>query len=129
MTNKDLLADAAKAHGYIDDETDASDAHGLHCDDDGNFYWIDGNGWTPWTPADDDGQALRLAVKLRMSFHFEYQFDKECVEIQHSFNEDKSQCQCVLQELGSDPMDAVRPAIVQAAASTGASKEATSRDQ
>ena len=55
MTDKELLELAAKAAGY--DETRV-------CIDD--WFWVlnDTDDWTPWNPLADDGDALRLAVKL-----------------------------------------------------------------
>ena len=55
MTDKELLELAAKAAGY--DETRV-------CIDE--LFWVltDSDDWHPWNPLTDDGDALRLAVKL-----------------------------------------------------------------
>jgi len=63
-TDKELLELAAKAHGFIDDQADESDAHGLHRNGQGIYYVIHKHGWYNWRPLTDDGDALRLAVKL-----------------------------------------------------------------
>ncbi len=52
MTDRELLEMAAKAAGY--DVTWLKDSQFIH----------DGDDW--WDPLTDDGDALRLAVKLRM---------------------------------------------------------------
>ena len=58
MTDKELLEKAAKAAGYL-----------LEDDDDEGFSWVvwdENNNPTDWNPLTDDGDALRLAVKLKM---------------------------------------------------------------
>ena len=72
-----------------------------------------------WNPLTDDGDALRLAVKLRMSFHFEDQNGQECIEVQHSHNEESGECKCVLEPLLFDTNAATRRAITRAAAEIG----------
>lgn len=60
-TDRELLEFAAKAYGV---RVKWEEVHGC--------YWVElGQGLPhePWAPHEDDGQALRLAVKLRMSIY------------------------------------------------------------
>jgi hypothetical protein len=67
MTDKELLELAAKAAGYVIDE---------HSRNGSLWAWVypvgslpEGNGDMPifkWSPINDDGDALRLAVKLQI---------------------------------------------------------------
>lgn len=74
----------------------------------------------PWNPLKDDGDALRLAVKLRIDLHFEDQpnWIGELVEAHGPEREDGSR-HCETHALAHDPMGAVRLAIVRAAAEVG----------
>jgi len=94
MTDRKLLEDAAKAVG--------------------------GGAWHPlthdtpngrWNPLTDDGDALRLAVKLNLDVHFWPEHPEAWVE---AMAQDEL--------LGSDPYAATRRAIVRAAAAIGAAK-------
>ncbi|HHO8040574.1 TPA: hypothetical protein ACRXVT_002534 [Pseudomonas aeruginosa] len=67
----------------------------------------------PWNPRDDDGDALRLAVKLRFDISVER-------EIQVSWWQGES-LETVTWPLGDDPYAAARYAIVRAAAEIGKS--------
>ena len=59
---------AAKAVGFIDDQTsDDEDSLGLRRNGQGIFYVVGKRGWHNWNPPEDDGDALRLAVKLDMN--------------------------------------------------------------
>ena len=101
MTDRELLEAAAKAIGY-------KVAWEGGCT---TGWMANGRGWNPLT---DDGDALRLAVKLGISLDtalgqslaivVNQKQDKDCVE-RH----------------GSDPYAATRRAIVRAAAAMGAS--------
>ena len=60
MTDRELLESAAKAAGipigkWVDWWIDSPEVG----------FWLDGDNWNPLT---DDGDALRLAVKLRIDF-------------------------------------------------------------
>lgn len=60
-TDRELLELAAKAYGV---RVKWEEVHGC--------YWVElGQGLPhePWAPHDDDGDALRLAVKLRLVMH------------------------------------------------------------
>ena len=57
MTDRELLEAAAKAAGYM---------LGRHSQDDCKLTF----GGKEWNPLEDDGDALRLAVKLRINIQF-----------------------------------------------------------
>jgi hypothetical protein len=103
MTNKQLLAPAAKAHGgllYIDD----MDAW-IHVDKDGNR-----GAW--WNPLDDDGDAFRLAVKLKICI----EFYSHGVDVWRGSERD-------CRPYDDDAVKGTRLAIVRAAAKIGESME------
>ena len=101
MTDRELLEDAAKAAGL----KPPLPMHGP------GLTW--GHGW--WNPITDDGDALRLAVKLNLGIsipiHKTIRADVVCFR-NSSVN--------VRQE-GEDPYAATRRAIVRAAAEIGRS--------
>jgi hypothetical protein len=109
MTDRELLEFAAKAARatWIDDSW-PQDLPGLMLD----F----GNGTTQWNPLDDDGDALRLAVKLRCCVDVD--FDRVDVSAQLGSATE------YLYDLPSptDPLAATRRAIVRAAAEIGRNK-------
>ena len=94
MTDRELLELAAKAIGksYVDGDS-----------------WDEGAGWNPLT---DDGDALRLAVKLGIGVHFNVYRKEDCAIAgsDGSYQE---------QKLCDDPYAATRRAIVRAAADIG----------
>lgn len=96
MTDRELLELAAKAAGI--------DVHTIE-DADGVLHW---DGWNPLT---DDGDALRLAVKLRLSHLW-----------QHDWLMLYSGDVSVRERDLSDPLAATRRAIVRAAAELGRTK-------
>ena len=63
----------------------------------------------PWNPLTDDGDALRLAVKLL----FEIDMGRGCIAIRHSTGIK------ILEAFNLDPLAATRRAIVRAAAEIG----------
>ncbi len=71
---------------------------------------FDGNKGTLWNPLTDDGDALRLAVKLGL--HIEVYDDS--VDVFHAPDTDY-----VTEPTGDDPYAATRRAIVRAAAEIG----------
>lgn len=103
-TDRELLEYAAKAAGY--------EVAGLA--DDGESLLLVGHQY-PWNPRKDDGDALRLAVKLRIdlrNFHpseVAAQFKLRDQPGWHEHSED----------WGADPYAATRHAIVRAAAEIG----------
>lgn len=105
MTDKELLELAAKAAGITLKENEYYD-HEDHC-----AFWHYADLCTcgaRWSPLTNDGDALRLAVKLSLTVNIGIDQYTECqwlnsdVEIQEPFN--------------GDPYAATRRAIVRAAA-------------
>ena len=97
MSDRELLELAAKAAGV------------------GPLSWIEPDGTkivtnVRWNPLTDDGDALRLAVKLRMRVSAG-QVDWVGNEYVGEFS--------TLEEVASDPLAATRRAIVRAAAEIG----------
>lgn len=76
----------------------------------------------PWNPLSDDGDALRLAVKLALSIVREEEFVQgeriPTVEVIGEWRKDDSRL-CVMQSLDAHPCIATRRAIVRAAAEIG----------
>lgn len=76
-------------------------------------FW---DGLIEWNPLTDDGDALRLAVKLNMHIQCDFDFlECPCVIV---YGDWTSQT-----EKGNDPYAATRRAIVKAAAEIGKAKE------
>jgi hypothetical protein len=97
MTDRELLELAAKAAGIECEKTPIG------------FYLSDED--RNWNPLTDDGDALRLAVKLRI--RFAGMGERACAFIGlREFWEDE----------GSDPFAATRRAITRAAAEIGKEK-------
>lgn len=111
--DKELLEMAAKAAGY---EAVRPATFGMDC-------WmalIEGE-WQPWNPLTEDGDALRLAVKLNLSL-VDYKGDDglRTTSVRHWHREDDVAGFLFEQEAhGDDPCAATRRAIVRAAASIG----------
>ena len=103
MTDRELLKLAAKAAGY----------DGLGMWDEKRGYLWDGEGWS-FDPLNDDGDALRLAVKLHMNVYSG--FKKMIAEIPSDGDVPNIMESC---EKGDDPYAATRRAIVRAAAEIG----------
>ena len=95
MNDKELLELAAKAAGY-----NAFAGHAEQMLDSG------------WNPLTDDGDALRLAVKLSM-WIYEYSTH---VSVAATYNDTRYQMQ---EGVNDDPYTATRRAIVRAAAEIG----------
>ena len=113
MTDRELLKLAAKAAGYVVVEY-ASDG-----------VWIHLRGAVPnkagecpifwWEPLIDDGDALRLAVKLGLRVGTDGQSFKPFIMCWKPHVENI----CVYEAEGNDPYAATRRAIVRAAAEIG----------
>lgn len=114
MTDLDMLLLAAKAAGI---EIAWSSEPGVSPRHKRTF--------TAWNPLTDDGDALRLAVKL----HIDIQSYKESGNV-HAYSKQLlghgtdgvpsyQDGECMTQPLGEDPMGATRLAIVRAAAEIG----------
>ena len=104
MTDKELITLAAKAAGIE-----------IGWDSQGAFLYEPeicalSDAWNPLT---DDGDALRLAVKLKIDVCSEYWNDDESVQAQ---NDNGDIC---VEQKGLDPYAATRRAIVRAAAQIG----------
>lgn len=103
MTDRELLELAAKAAGYTIEEN-GKDVNGLP------WYWcfqLSDN----WDPLTDDGDALRLAVKLRL--HIGLESHTVSAWEKDQFGNFQTE------ELGDDPEAATRRAITRAAAAIG----------
>lgn len=98
MSDKELLELAAKAAGYM--EFDSAEPFEVYRFGD----------WHEWNPLTDDGDALRLAVKLNLRINIDFDTDRNEVRC---YQED---VECA--ETG-DPYAATRRAVVRAAASIG----------
>ena len=101
-TGRELLEAAAKAAGIPIGGWDTTDSA---------FYWFDRPGGCLWNPLEDDGDALRLAVKLRLE-----------VDIHHTgiaVRTPDGAKVLVSAEDESNPYAATRRAIVRAAAAMG----------
>ena len=109
QNDRELLELAAKATG-LEIRMKHYEVGGWHCQwhhviDKGIDEWID------WNPLTDDGDALRLAVKLRFTPHID---------------ENLTDCEdCTVAHL-DDPYAATRRAITRAAAAIG--KEMINKD-
>lgn len=116
MTDRELLELAAKAAGIGYDPTKEGDDIGrTYSEHLGLWIWH----WKDWfSPLTDDGDALRLAVKLKMAIDICNQDD---VIFAVSF--DDTSDEAILEKIGDDPCASTRRAIVRAAAAI-AEKEA-----
>lgn len=107
MTDRELLELAAKAAGYD------SIAEKYGWDEIGGGIFLDRNDPPKvWNPLTDDGDALRLAVKLRLNTLFPTQIGRDNVHV-------AGHIECLAL---NDPYAATRRAIVRAAAEIGRNK-------
>ena len=108
MTDKELLELAAKAAG-IDGRYASLDEFPdwMTCHDGEGIYFTGSQAWNPLT---DDGDALRLAVKLNIVVWEYGQYDRAMAEVRYGAARGE------YWELGDDPYAATRRAIVRAAA-------------
>ena len=104
MSDRELLEQAAKAAGLS-----YSHEHRDVIDDDHPY------GYT-WEPLTDDGDALRLAVKLRMILAVR---DEGKTDASVHIEDHPNPWQSFLVEHNDDPYAATRRAIVRAAAEIG----------
>ena len=105
MTNKELLTLAAKAAGYIP-AGESKDGFFLVSRDGNSTYGV-------WDPLDNDAQALRLAVKLKIELEFYDGFEEVFA------TENTLEAISQTEPYGDDPYAATRRAIVRAAAEIG----------
>jgi len=110
MNDKELLKLAAKAAGLVKDD---SPYNGGGFGNDGfsitGSMILDWHEGLEWNPLEDDGDALRLAVKLGMQVDI-------CDVEEMTYIMGRSLCD---EEHGNDPYAATRRAIVRAAAEIG----------
>lgn len=100
MTDRELLEAAAKAAGLWDAREQCIDI--------------------PWNPLFDDGDALRLAVKLGLEVYHSINNDRWSVFVGYPKDQ---RIVYVFDEWGDDECAATRRAIVRAAASLGGKTE------
>lgn len=109
--------------------------HKLRWDKAHKCYWRDepdGDGISgPWRPLDDDGDALRLAVRLNLCVRIRFEdfmHDSEFVEVRWDTADGREFC---LRQDESEPFSTTRLAIVRAAAEIGKAMQdgATARKQ
>lgn len=106
-TDQDLLELAAKAAGInIFDWTP-----GGHPTTDGSYDGI-------WNPLDDDGDALRLAIKLGVDLRLPISPNQVFVQVG-----ERGSVPFVLERIDGNPLSATRRAIVRAAAEIGRAKQ------
>jgi len=112
MSDRELLELAAKAAGYVYIEhtgyDDEDDEYVTHC-----WIRVHNNALIKWNPLTNDGDALRLAVKLNLSVYP----DEVMVNVTHTrkpFSELE-----VIEDEFDDLYAATRRAIVRAAAEIG----------
>jgi len=105
MNDRELIELAAKAASY-----------GFQYSDDGRLFvsGIDGIGWKEWNPLEDDGDALRLAVKMNLVPYPPDKSDKRAVCRDYD-------CIYVDEPPSVDPYASTRRVIVRAAAVIGKS--------
>lgn len=118
MTDRELLELAAKAAGLVVDRKWQAQRDAI-CDHSKASLWIF-DGSTAWNPLKDDGDALRLAVKLRIYFSIHLQGYSSAVTAQSIVDSYTELCGC-------DEMAATRRAIVRAAAEIGRAMQSDQR--
>jgi hypothetical protein len=111
MNDRELLELAAKAAGLEFHWIAVAGGHLMQASEQGS------RSEESWNPLTNDGDALRLAVKLKIDLHFEDQpgWIGELVEA-FSPERDDGARHCETHALNPDPGSAVRIAIVRAAA-------------
>ncbi|NBV95553.1 MAG: hypothetical protein EBR90_02035 [Actinobacteria bacterium] len=102
-TDRELLELAAKAAGYKFDEW--------------HIKFTDGNNLFEWNPITEDGDALRLAVKLNIEIS--QGFDDAPTAYAGYFKKCNSPMHYACEQHAGDPLKATRRAIVRAAAEIG----------
>jgi hypothetical protein len=106
VSDRELLELAAKSAGYGEVWTLDNYPNTFYI---GPRYTGGAPKYRAWNPLTDDGDALRLAVKLL----FELDMGRGCIAIKHSVGIK------ILEAFNHDPYAATRRAIVRAAAEIG----------
>jgi len=103
MSDEELLLFAAKAAGYEDTKCT------------GGWFWVltENGKWDSWTPLNNDGDAFRLAVKLKLVI----------ILTNIAVNVSEIGGRSSIEPVGDDPYTATRRAIVRAAAEIGRNNE------
>lgn len=113
MTDRELLELAAKAAGH---EYECTSHTGYPEDDQHQIRdWF--GTLVEWNPLDDDGDALRLAVKLRLTVSWDRFNDDDYATATPPHTHQGYDC-----IVDQDPQSAARRAIVRAAAEIGKDK-------
>lgn len=119
MTDRELLEMAAKAAGIPVPKNTGWEG----ISSDGTFWWSDdceGRRTRSWNPITDDGDALRLAVKLHINIeHLQTLAGRNFHEVS-AWPVGRGDCLAVV-EIQGDQVAATRRAIVRAAAEIGKS--------
>ena len=115
MTDKELLELAAKAAGL---EIHSYDPISNRIYTPRSLPMLEGSYLHTWNPLTDDGDALRLAVKLRIDF---YVGDDDGVATYAGYFDPalNNRQRFAIERHGDDPYAATRRAIVRAAAEIG----------
>lgn len=116
MTDKELLENAAKAMGFVEPHSYREKTNSL--------LWLSESGFpSTWSPLTDDGEALRMAVRLQLSLDF---FD-DTICVAYTINEKIKQ---LYEPVDTDePYASARMAIVRAAAEIGKDMEYAKREE
>lgn len=117
QSDKELLELAAKAAGFT--YRTSPEWHNTGAPQ----IW-DGNDWIDWNPLTDDGDALRLAVKLGIDVCIDTAQERPPQTQAIGFAGDGADTVDAIEFHGDDHYAATRRAIVRAAASIGKSGEA-----
>jgi hypothetical protein len=113
MTDRELLEAAARAAGL-----DFTAGSGINIDRPG-FTPKASTCWQGWNPLLDDGDALRLAVKLGITI---YPPECEHDDPTTTWGNRHDAGQWITEPRGADPLAATRRAIVRAAAAIGSGR-------
>lgn len=115
MDDRQLLEDAARAAGLTIHARNQAERDALIDPATASLWIVDGG--TAWNPLTDDGDALRLAVKLRLAVN--HYGEGTAVLLPHHSPEVFSTSPAMVEDNPGDPYAATRRAIVRAAAAIG----------
>lgn len=86
------------------------------------FMYVKDNTFTDWNPLTDDGDALRLAVKLGLSIQVHHDSSQPLPWLR-VVDREQRWTHAMVKEYGADPAAATRRTIVRAAAEIGQQME------